>query len=76
VGQIAAKYCRLLTNDQYCARQETDLIAFAVKAGYEEAGAWEETTSGRRIPSNVNCIRYLLCTTVYLYWIFPSLRGF
>jgi DNA invertase Pin-like site-specific DNA recombinase len=46
LGQIAAIYCRVSTSDQDCTRQETDLIAFAAKAGYTVAGTWKETASG------------------------------
>ena len=48
MGQIAAVYCRVSTNDQDCERQETDLIAFAAKAGYAVAGVWKETASGNK----------------------------
>ncbi len=34
LGQIAAIYCRVSTSDQDCERQETELVAFAAKAGY------------------------------------------
>jgi len=46
LGQIAAIYCRVSTNDQDCARQETDLIAFSAKAGDEVEGEWKESASG------------------------------
>ncbi|WP_027360061.1 recombinase family protein [Desulforegula conservatrix] len=48
MGQIAAIYCRVSTNDQDCKRQETDLIGFAEKAGYTIAGVWKETASGSK----------------------------
>ncbi len=49
MGQIAALYCRVSTSDQNCERQETDLIAFAEKAGYTVTGVWKETASGNKI---------------------------
>ena len=49
LGQIAAIYCRVSTSDQDCARQETDLTAFAAKAGYTIAGVWKETASGSKV---------------------------
>ena len=49
LGQIAAVYCRVSTNDQNCKRQETDLIAFAEKAGYVVVGVWKETGSGSKV---------------------------
>jgi putative DNA-invertase from lambdoid prophage Rac len=49
LGQIAAIYCRVSTVDQNCVRQETDLLAFAAKAGYTVAGVWKETASGSKI---------------------------
>ena len=48
MGQIAALYCRVSTSDQDCKRQETDLTAFAAKAGYVVAGVWKETASGSK----------------------------
>ncbi len=48
MGQIAVIYCRVSTSDQDCARQESDLIAFAAKAGYAVAGVWKETASGSK----------------------------
>jgi len=48
LGQIAALYCRASTSDQDCKRQETDLTAFAAKAGYVVAGVWKETASGSK----------------------------
>jgi putative DNA-invertase from lambdoid prophage Rac len=48
LGQIAAIYCRVSTSDQDCNRQETDLIAFATKAGYTVVGVWKETASGSK----------------------------
>jgi DNA invertase Pin-like site-specific DNA recombinase len=48
LGQIAAIYCRVSTSDQDCNRQETDLSAFATKAGYTVIGVWKETASGSK----------------------------
>ena len=48
LGQIAAIYCRVSTSDQDCKRQETELVAFAAKAGYAVAGVWKETASGSK----------------------------
>ena len=48
MGQIAAIYCRVSTSDQDCKRQETELVAFAAKAGYAVAGVWKETASGSK----------------------------
>lgn len=48
MGQKAALYCRVSTADQTCARQETDLYAFAKRRGYEVAGVWKETASGAK----------------------------
>lgn len=48
MGQKAALYCRVSTADQTCARQETDLCAFAKRRGYEVAGVWKETASGAK----------------------------
>jgi DNA invertase Pin-like site-specific DNA recombinase len=47
LGQRAALYCRVSTADQSCARQERDLAAFAVRAGYEVVGVFKETGSGQ-----------------------------
>jgi DNA invertase Pin-like site-specific DNA recombinase len=49
VGQRAALYCRVSTADQSCARQERDLAAFAIRAGYEVVGVFKETASGMRL---------------------------
>jgi putative DNA-invertase from lambdoid prophage Rac len=49
LGQRAALYCRVSTNDQSCARQERDLTAFAERSGYEVAGVFKETGSGVRL---------------------------
>jgi len=49
LGQRAAIYCRVSTADQSCERQERDLTAFAVRAGYEVAGIYKETASGIRL---------------------------
>jgi DNA invertase Pin-like site-specific DNA recombinase len=48
LGRKAALYCRVSTADQTCARQETDLRAFAKRRGCVIAGVWKETTSGTR----------------------------
>jgi putative DNA-invertase from lambdoid prophage Rac len=49
LGQRAALYCRVSTNDQSCARQERDLTAFAGRAGFEVIGLFKETASGVRL---------------------------
>lgn len=49
MGQRAALYCRVSTADQSCARQERDLLAFAVRAGYEVVGVFKETGSGVKL---------------------------
>lgn len=49
MGQRAALYCRVSTVDQSCARQERDLTAFAVRAGYEVVGTFKETGSGVKL---------------------------
>jgi putative DNA-invertase from lambdoid prophage Rac len=49
LGQRAALYCRVSTNDQSCARQERDLAAFAERAGFEVIGLFKETGSGVRL---------------------------
>jgi len=49
LGQRAALYCRVSTADQSCERQERDLAAFAVRAGYEVVGTFKETASGMRL---------------------------
>ena len=48
LGHKAALYCRVSTADQTCARQETDLRAFAKRRGYVIAGVWKETASGTK----------------------------
>jgi putative DNA-invertase from lambdoid prophage Rac len=48
LGQRAAIYCRVSTQDQSCARQERDLTAFAARAGYEIIGVFREAASGAR----------------------------
>ena len=48
LGQIPAAYCRVSTSDQNCERHETEVIAFAAKAGYAVVGVWKETVSGRK----------------------------
>lgn len=49
MGQRAAIYCRVSTADQSCERQERDLTAFAVRAGYEVAATFKETGSGTKL---------------------------
>ena len=49
MGQRVAVYCRVSTADQSCGRQERDLLAFAVRAGYEVVGVFKETGSGVRL---------------------------
>lgn len=49
LGQRAAIYCRVSTTDQSCDRQERELHAFAVRAGYEVVGVFKETGSGVRL---------------------------
>ena len=49
MGQRAAIYCRVSTQDQSCERQERDLAAFALRAGYEVVGVFKEAGSGARL---------------------------
>jgi putative DNA-invertase from lambdoid prophage Rac len=49
LGQRVALYCRVSTADQSCARQERDLTAFAIRAGYEVVGTFKETGSGIKL---------------------------
>lgn len=49
MGQRAAIYCRVSTQDQSCERQERDLAAFAQRAGYEVVGIYKETASGVKL---------------------------
>jgi putative DNA-invertase from lambdoid prophage Rac len=49
LGQRAALYCRVSTADQSCTRQERDLTAFAMRAGYEVVGVFKETGSGAKL---------------------------
>ena len=49
MGQRAAIYCRVSTQDQSCERQERDLSAFAARAGYEVVGVYKETGSGAKL---------------------------
>ena len=49
MGQRVALYCRVSTADQSCVRQERDLAAFAVRAGYEVVGIFKETGSGVKL---------------------------
>ena len=48
VQQKAAIYCRVSTSDQSCERQEHELRAYALKAGWDIAGVWKETASGAK----------------------------
>ncbi len=48
VQKKAAIYCRVSTYDQSCERQELELGAYALKAGWEIAGVWKETASGAK----------------------------
>lgn len=48
MGQNAAIYCRVSTNDQSCERQEYDLRAYANRCGYDVVGVWKETASGSK----------------------------
>ncbi|HEY9682457.1 MAG TPA: recombinase family protein [Oculatellaceae cyanobacterium] len=48
VQKTVAIYCRVSTSDQSCERQERDLRAYAEKAGWQLAGVWKETASGRK----------------------------
>ena len=49
MGQRAAIYCRVSTQDQSCERQERDLTAFAARGGYEVVGVFKETGSGTKL---------------------------
>jgi putative DNA-invertase from lambdoid prophage Rac len=49
LGQRAALCCRVSTADQSCARQERDLTAFAIRAGYEVSGVFKETGLGAKL---------------------------
>ncbi len=46
MGLKAALYCRVSTADQSCERQEQELLAYAVRCGYDVVGVWTETASG------------------------------
>jgi len=48
LGQRAAIYARVSTTDQSCARQLSDLEAFALRAEYEVVGVFKETASGMK----------------------------
>ena len=48
MGQRAALYCRVSTADQSCERQERDLLAFAVRGGYDVVRIFRETASGSK----------------------------
>jgi DNA invertase Pin-like site-specific DNA recombinase len=48
LGQRAAIYARVSTTDQSCARQLSDLEAFALRAEYEVIGVFKETASGMK----------------------------
>jgi putative DNA-invertase from lambdoid prophage Rac len=43
-----ALYCRVSTKDQCCQRQEQDLVAFAMRSGFEVVGVFKETASGSK----------------------------
>ena len=43
-----ALYCRVSTKDQSCERQEQDLVAFAMRSGFEVIGIFKETASGSK----------------------------
>ncbi|WP_273729200.1 recombinase family protein [Brucella gallinifaecis] len=49
MGQRVAIYCRVSTADQSCERQEDDLTAFALRAGYEVVAIFKETGSGAKL---------------------------
>lgn len=49
MGQRAAIYCRVSTADQSCERQERDLVAFAIRAGYDVVATFKETGSGAKL---------------------------
>ncbi len=44
----AAIYARVSTLDQSCARQESELLAYAARANYHVVGIWKETGSGAK----------------------------
>jgi putative DNA-invertase from lambdoid prophage Rac len=44
----AAIYARVSTLDQSCARQESELLAYAARANYHVVGIWKETSSGAK----------------------------
>lgn len=48
MGQRTALYCRVSTADQSCERQERDLLAYAVRCGYQVVGVFKETASGAK----------------------------
>ncbi len=48
MGQRAALYCRVSTDDQSCSRQEWELLEYAQKADYEVVGIWKEVASGAK----------------------------
>lgn len=45
----AVIYCRVSTTDQSCDRQQHDLDAFALAAGYQVIQSFRETASGARV---------------------------
>jgi len=49
LGQRAAIYCRVSTADQSCERQERDLVAFAIRSGYDVVATFKETGSGAKL---------------------------
>lgn len=44
--QRVAIYCRVSTADQSCERQKRDLLAYAMRAGFDVVGVWQEVGSG------------------------------
>ena len=48
MGQRAALYCRVSTDDQSCDRQEWELLESAQRAGFEVVGVWKEVASGAK----------------------------
>lgn len=48
MGQRAALYCRVSTDDQSCDRQEWELLEYAQRAGFEVVGVWKEVASGAK----------------------------
>ena len=48
MGQEAAIYCRVSTDDQSCERQERDLRAFAKRAGHKVVAVFKEMSGPER----------------------------